>query len=84
MKQDNRPSKSGDDYKISALKELLDDVPSAPADDFQDKSPPTKIVIVSVNGNNNNVATEKTRQFISNTAGKSCFIFGAVVLTLFF
>lgn len=84
IKQDNRPKKNISENRLDALKNLLQEDISgkkAPADTQEDQK---KIVIISVNGNNNIVSAEKSRQINWRGDKKICFAAGIVLCMLFF
>lgn len=86
IKQDNRPKTDTSD-KLASLKRLLneetpsDHESSETSDNARGKD---KIVFISVNGNNNVIATEKSQYTIRSYGKRTAFVVGAILSLLFF
>lgn len=89
MKQDNRPNNPVN-HTIDNLRRLLESPEESLTTVQQEEKEKTeqdvteKIIVISVNGNNNIVSAGKTGRFIANAVKKPCVILSIAVLTLFF
>ena len=88
IKQDNRSQQNSFNEKIDVLTNLLSDDNSSKQKHTVDVSPVSqeteKIIIISVNGNNNVIATEKSRCITWLHGRKISLVAGAVLSLLFF
>ena len=79
IKQDNRPPKSD---TFDRLKDLLNDN-TAPVQNEEPKIENDKVVVISVNGNNNVITMEKSK-YTSKKSGLKSFIFAESFICLLF
>lgn len=86
IKQDNRPEMNDFNENFDKLRNLLneDDGTQRRSNDTVTSKDKNKLIIISVNGNNNTITTEKSNCHIGNTGIKRSVIAGTFLCLLFF
>ena len=85
MKQDTRPPCNSAESRLDALAHLLQEesVPEQ-KEQAETSNKHEKVIIISVNGNNNVISAEKAKQISGHYGRKTVLFAGAILCMLFF